>query len=103
MDSIDDLRALRIARALGDPTRFVIYRHIIDAGEMRCGDVGVDTPVQASTVSHHLRVLSEAGLIGSRREGQGVYYRVISASLGGYLRFMRNLERKGRLHASSPV
>ena len=101
MDSTAELRVLRIARALGDPTRFLIYKHIIDAGEIRCGDISLDTPVRASTVSHHLKVLSGAGLVCSRREGQGVYYRALPSCLDGYLRYMRTLERKGSIQKSS--
>jgi len=95
MDTIEELHALQIARALGDPTRFLIYKHIVEAGEMRCGAISLDTPVQASTVSHHLKVLLEAGLVSSRREGQNVYYRVLPVRLQHYLRYMRNLVRKG--------
>jgi ArsR family transcriptional regulator, arsenate/arsenite/antimonite-responsive transcriptional repressor len=97
MNSIEDLNAVQIARALGDSTRFFIYKHIVEATEMRCQDICLDTPVRASTVSHHLKVLSDAGLITSRREGQGVYYRTVPKGLGSYLKHMRALERNGQV------
>ena len=96
MNAIEEMHALRIARALGDPVRFSIYRHIVEMNEMRCGDICTETPVRASTVSHHLKLLSETGLIESRREGQGVYYRLVPATLTAYLNYLRDLLRKGQ-------
>ncbi len=96
MNSIDELRAVQIARAFGDHTRFLIYKHIAELKEMRCQDICLGTSVRASTVSHHLRVLSGSGLIESRREGQGVYYRAVSNVLRAYVNYLRTLERKRR-------
>jgi DNA-binding transcriptional ArsR family regulator len=94
MNPTDELHAVQIARALCDHTRFLIYTHIADVNEMRCQDICLGTPVRASTVSHHLRVLSKSGLIESRREGQAVYYRTVPDRLRSYLKFLRTLERK---------
>lgn len=94
MNSIDELRAVQIARAFGDHTRFLIYKHIAELKEMRCQDICLGTSVRASTVSHHLKVLSGSGLIESRREGQGVYYRAVSNVLRAYVNYLRTLERK---------
>lgn len=91
MNSMEELDALHIAKALGDPNRFAIYKHLTETNEMRCGDICLDTPVRASTVSHHLKVLSDAGLIQSRREGQGVYYRTVPERLRAYLKFLKRL------------
>ena len=94
MATIEDLQALQITKALSDPVRFAIYRRIVEMSEMRCGDICLDIPVGASTVSHHLKVLSAAGLIESRREGQGVYYRSISQTLTAFLRYLRRLKTR---------
>jgi ArsR family transcriptional regulator, arsenate/arsenite/antimonite-responsive transcriptional repressor len=91
---IEEFQALQIARALGDPTRFAIFKHLAEMDEMRCGDICLDTPVRASTVSHHLKVLSDAGLVKSRRDGQCVFYRTIPDRLGAFLDHLRKLERK---------
>jgi ArsR family transcriptional regulator len=91
----EDAQALQIARAFGDPVRFAIYKRITEMTEMRCGDICLGTPVRASTVSHHLKVLSEAGLVESRRDGQCVYYRWIPRRLEAYLRYLRQLKRAG--------
>ena len=91
---MDEYRVLQIAKVLGDPVRFSIYRHILGADEIRCGDICVETPVRASTTSHHLKLLSDARLTESRREGQGVYYRSVPSTLRSFLGFLRTLQHK---------
>ena len=101
MNSIEEVHAVQIAKVLGDPVRFSIYKHITEMNEMRCGDICLETPVRASTVSHHLKVLSHAGLIESRREGQGVYYRSVPGMLEAYLKYLRELKRIGQTSRNS--
>jgi ArsR family transcriptional regulator, arsenate/arsenite/antimonite-responsive transcriptional repressor len=91
---MDECRVLQIAKVLGDPVRFSIYRHILETDEVRCGDICVKTPVRASTTSHHLKMLSDAGLIESRREGQGVYYRSAPSTLRSFVWFLWALQHK---------
>jgi len=57
-----------VLHALGDPVRLRIVREL-EGGDFRaCGTFG-HLGVSASTLSHHFRVLREAGLIETRREG----------------------------------
>lgn len=56
--------------ALSDPIRLtILHRYLIDAagGERSCGWVGIDRP--KSTLTHHFRVLREAGLLEQRQQG----------------------------------
>ncbi|MEV4361835.1 metalloregulator ArsR/SmtB family transcription factor [Nonomuraea sp. NPDC049625] len=78
----------RVFKALGDPIRLRLLS-LIGAQEngRRIGD-GVCVceltgafEVTAPTISHHLKVLREAGLIDSQRRGTWVYYWIIPASL----------------------
>jgi ArsR family transcriptional regulator, arsenate/arsenite/antimonite-responsive transcriptional repressor len=96
MNSIEEVTALQIARVPGDPVRFTIYKHIIEAQEIRCGDICLQPPVEASTVSHHLKVLLYAGLVESRRIGQGVYYRAIFGRLEAYLKYLKKIKHMGQ-------
>jgi DNA-binding transcriptional ArsR family regulator len=48
-------------------------------------------------------VLSDAGLIESRREGQGVYYRAIPGKLKAYLKYLRKLEMTEEALQRSPI
>ena len=73
MDRTSD-RLVRVAKALGDPTRLELLRRIAAAGEICCKDLVTLFPVKQATVSHHLKILTDAGLVSARREGQFGYY-----------------------------
>jgi DNA-binding transcriptional ArsR family regulator len=63
-----------VLQALSDPVRLEIVRQIAgcDSGEeMTCGEL--ELPVTKSTGSHHLKILSAAGVIGEREEGTRKY------------------------------
>jgi ArsR family transcriptional regulator len=68
---VDVTQFQRIAKALADPRRFEILEVIASAGdELCCGAVVECFPVAQATVSHHLKELTDAGLIETRAEGQ---------------------------------
>ena len=70
---MDRERIERISKALGDETRLRIFEAINSREEMTCSELVSLRDITPATVSHHLRVLLEAGLIETRREGQFVY------------------------------
>ncbi|MEV0150323.1 MULTISPECIES: metalloregulator ArsR/SmtB family transcription factor [unclassified Nonomuraea] len=63
----DAFDVLDILHALADPTRMTIVRTLRAAPERACGTFPVD--VAPSTLTHHFRVLREAGLIRQREDG----------------------------------
>jgi DNA-binding transcriptional ArsR family regulator len=63
----EDIRIEAVLQALADPVRLRIVREIADRREMACG--GLDLPVSKSTLTHHYRVLREAGIIHQRPVG----------------------------------
>ena len=67
---------IKITKALADPTRFRILQTIANARESCCGELARDFPITQATVSQHLKVLADAGLVEARREGQFNYYRM---------------------------
>ncbi len=74
----------RMFKALGDPVRLRILSRITSAekGEICVCDITADdVDVSGPTVSHHLRVLREAGLIEGERRGTWIYYRPVPASI----------------------
>ncbi|MEQ9322982.1 MAG: metalloregulator ArsR/SmtB family transcription factor [Polyangiaceae bacterium] len=91
------MRFLRIAKALADPRRLEILELLSAAGELTCGEVVEGISVGQSTVSHHLRILVDSGLVSVRRCGQHALYRVQRGSLEGYLKVLRQ-----RLHPGAP-
>jgi ArsR family transcriptional regulator len=69
-------RVMKITKALADPTRFRILQRIANARERCCGELARDFPITQATVSQHLKVLTDAGLVEPRRAGQFNYYRM---------------------------
>ena len=60
-------------KALGDPTRREIL-HILRDGAKTAGEIGSHFSMTGATVSHHLSVLREAGLITDDKRGKYIYY-----------------------------
>ncbi len=70
---MDTIRLAKIAKALADPTRLRIYQEIAQKGECFCGELVEMEDVAPGTISHHLKILADADLIESRRDGQFIY------------------------------
>ena len=66
----------RIAKALADPRRFEILEHIAKQAEVGCQRLCGCFPVRQATISHHLKELSSAGLVESRKDGRWIYYKL---------------------------
>ncbi|TSJ63032.1 winged helix-turn-helix transcriptional regulator [Starkeya sp. 3C] len=64
----DELLALRL-RALAHPARLAILRALAETERCQCGEIVRGLPLAQSTVSQHLKVLKEAGLITGTIEG----------------------------------
>ncbi len=80
---------IKVTKALSDPTRFNILQAIATSGERCCGDLAEQFPITQATCSQHLKILSEAGLVSMRREGQFNYYRLVQARLDQYQEALR--------------
>jgi ArsR family transcriptional regulator len=76
-----DRELATLARALGHPARVAILRLLIEAGECICGDIVGELPLAQATVSQHLKVLKEAGLIRGDIDGPRVCYCVAPGAL----------------------
>jgi ArsR family transcriptional regulator len=81
---IDTMRAMvkstdpdiQLLAALADPTRLEILRELAGAPEVCACDFTSCCDVSQPTVSHHLRVLRDAGAVTSERRGNWVFYRI---------------------------
>ncbi|MES2124388.1 MAG: autorepressor SdpR family transcription factor [Gemmatimonadota bacterium] len=60
-------------RALADPTRRKILAILRD-GDRPAGELAAEFPMAWASVSHHLQVLRNAGLVRTRRDGQFIVY-----------------------------
>lgn len=73
----------KMFKALSDPVRLRLLSLIAshEGGEACVCDLIGPFDVSQPTISHHLKVLREAGLVGSERRGTWVYYWVLPAAL----------------------
>jgi len=74
----------KISKALADKTRLRIFEAISNSERMTCGEIVSMRDVTPATVSHHLKILSEAGLIECRRDGQFVHSQVVPETIAAY-------------------
>jgi len=72
--SAADRELARLAKALGHPARVAILRRLMARGECVCGQIVAELPLAQATVSQHLRVLKDAGLIEGEVDGPRVCY-----------------------------
>jgi DNA-binding transcriptional ArsR family regulator len=70
--AMDDQALIRVLKALGHPTRFRMVQEIATTGELSCGQLGGCVEAGQPTVSHHLKILTDAGVLTVRRDGQFV-------------------------------
>jgi ArsR family transcriptional regulator, arsenate/arsenite/antimonite-responsive transcriptional repressor len=80
-----------IARALADPRRFAIFQQIAAAGAMPCTTLDERDIISPATISHHLKELSEAGLIEIRREGRGAHLSLCRPIFQAYVNRLSSL------------
>ena len=69
-------RDVRLLQAVAEPTRLAIVRQLGAEGPVCACDFTACCDVSQPTVSHHLKVLREAGVVESERRGTWVYYRL---------------------------
>jgi ArsR family transcriptional regulator, arsenate/arsenite/antimonite-responsive transcriptional repressor len=86
--TLDDRGLIRVLKALADPTRFRMVQEIAAAGELSCGQVAELFDVSQPTVSHHLNVLVEAGVLSVRVDGQHRYTSVNHPLVSGVTRLL---------------
>jgi DNA-binding transcriptional ArsR family regulator len=78
--------ALRL-KALADPVRVQLLSLVLSDEDGRCTcDLAPAVGVSEPTVSHHLKVLREAGLVEGTKVGTNVFYRANRESLGALCR-----------------
>ena|ERR1700746_2361147 len=98
---MDRTEIKKISKALADATRLKIFEAISTGDPMSCGEIVSLRGVTPATVSHHLRILTEAGLIACHREGQFVYSRAVPETIAAYTQALMKMgggRKKTRRH-----
>ena len=93
---------VRLFKGLADPTRLRMIAAMVD--RPRCGqDLASEVGVSPATVSHHLRVLSEAGLVVETRQAPYTFYQLDLAGLQAAVKAVSTPKRVRELATSAPV
>lgn len=79
--------ACRLMKALANPDRLLLLCQLTE-GEMSVGELEQALGIRQPTLSQQLTVLREEGLVGTRREGKHVFYRIDSAPALAVLRLL---------------
>jgi ArsR family transcriptional regulator, arsenate/arsenite/antimonite-responsive transcriptional repressor len=84
---MEDKQFQKIAKALSDPRRFKIFETLAAKNQngMCCGAVCDEFPVSQATISHHLKELTEAGLLEPRSEGQFKFWSINTDVMNEYI------------------
>jgi DNA-binding transcriptional ArsR family regulator len=77
-------------RALGDPTRREILR-ALRVSDLTAGEIASRFPITAASVSHHLSLLKEAGLVQAARDGRTIVYSLESTVFQEFVNRMMTL------------
>ncbi len=91
---------VRLLQALADPTRLAIVRQLGTHPEVCACDFTSCCDVGQPTVSHHLKVLREAGVVVSERRGSWIFYRLAPDVAGRLAGIARGLVPGGLIPAA---
>jgi ArsR family transcriptional regulator len=92
--SVRDLKSIeKISKALGDQHRLHILQHITKKGGCApCAEINEIIQLAQPSISHHMKILVEAGLIEAEKEGRHFKYTLNATVLEGYLKFLQKLK-----------
>ena len=90
----------RISKALSDPTRLQIYEGISACKKMFCRQVVEKYGFTPGTISHHLKILADANLIETWREGQFIYLKSRPETIRAYGKALANIVGKRKAASS---
>ena len=83
----------KISKALGDRHRLNILQHITKKGGCaQCAEIHEIIDLAQPSISHHVKILTEAGLIEAEKEGREFKYTLNISVLDNYLKFLQKLK-----------
>jgi DNA-binding transcriptional ArsR family regulator len=89
---MESRQAVTIFSALAHENRLALFRLLVGASEagLAAGALAEAVGVAPSTLSHHLALLEQSGLIQSRRESRHIYYSMVVPQVRSLLSFLVN-------------
>ncbi len=89
--SADTRAMLLISRALGDPRRVEVFRHIASCDSATCMQLRDTLAMNPATLSHHIKQLEASGLIETVRDGKFVRAHIRRRAWKVYLAYLKAL------------
>ncbi|GEP12788.1 ArsR/SmtB family transcription factor [Methylobacterium gnaphalii] len=102
---MDERQAVAAFAALGQENRFRVVRALVTAGPdgLAAGALATEVGVSATNLTFHLKELSHAGLIQSRREGKSIIYSAAYEGLSNLIAFLMRDCCQGRPEVCDPA
>ena len=102
---MDTLQATKTLSALSQETRLEAFRLLVRAGSegLPAGEIARALNIPHNTLSTHLSILANAELLGSRKDGRSVIYRVDLEGTRKLLAFLMEDCCQGRTEICSPL
>ena len=82
-----------ISKAFTDTNRLMIIE-MLSCGELCACKILEKFNITQPTLSHHMRILCDCGLVSSRKDGKWTYYTLNASAVDDYLTFIRNITTK---------
>jgi len=89
---MDTKSLVKLAKALSDPTRQRLLQEIAKGSNKGCTDLYEVVPISQPSMSQHLKVLVESGLVESHKEGRNMYLAVNAVKLQELEDFLQGLK-----------
>ena len=102
---MDINEALEALAALSQQTRLEVFRLLVRAGPvgLAAGQIADDLGSRQNTMSSHLKILAQSGLVTSRREGRHIRYRADYETMRRLMLFLMEDCCQGRAEICRPV
>jgi ArsR family transcriptional regulator len=91
VDHIDTEMIAGYCKAMGHPIRIQIIQHLQSVGKSPCGAIVERLPLAQSTVSQHLKILQDTGLIKSQPKGTKMLYSVNQNGIDTFKRLVNTV------------
>lgn len=79
-------------KALNDPTRREILQ-LLKKSDLTAGEIADHFSISRPSISHHLEILKQAGLVSSRKQGQYRYYSINTSLVEDLLQWVLDLKK----------
>ena len=93
---MDTKQIERISKALADETRLLVFEAISARCDLTCAELVSMRGVTPATISHHLKILTDAGLVECRKDGQYVHSRVVPETIAEYTAALARIASRGK-------